>query len=163
MNFPLEFLTGGQRRAVWGWRCHDFNNQCCVCVLPCGMCSRADGATVFVCEYVCLSVVLFLRVHMGSTCLHYHISFIFNACVSLYGKTWWFSPTLTSVTANGVDKCNDRVRMLIGQTVTKKSYCFPCSSSLLVLFLVFPLVFSTLSLLSLTSSFLSCLVKKLIT
>lgn len=33
------------------------------------MCSRADGATVFVCEYVCVSVVPFLRVHMGSTCV----------------------------------------------------------------------------------------------
>lgn len=28
-----------------------------------------DGATVFVCEYACVSVVLFLRGHMGSACL----------------------------------------------------------------------------------------------
>lgn len=94
------------------------------------MCSRADGATVFVCEYVCVSVILFLRVQMGSVgaCMVTFCLFC-NACecVSCMGKPWWFSPALASITVDGVDKCNDRVRTSNRpDSATEKSISYCC-------------------------------------
>ena len=55
-------------------------------------------------------------------------------CVCLmYGEPRWFSPALASITVDGVDKCNDRVRSSNRQDPARErsmNYCFQRSSRL---------------------------------